>query len=387
MRRIVLALLLIPAALGAESRARNVILFLADAGGTSTVAAASLHGYGSPRRLYVQRMPHIGLSETSSASQLVTDSAAGMTAIVTGERTHNGVISQSTAAVRGQSDGAPLKTILEYAEERGLSTGIITNDAVTGATPGALYAKANDRRYTVPIFRQVFTPRFGDGVDVLIGARPEVFDKAFEAEAITPDAIAQEQGRPVVASVAEIPAGATRAIVLVRPQESEGDFDLAATVAAAIGMLSKNRKGYFLMVEWDTHANPIRRGLDRMVELDRTIERVARQAGSNTLVVFTADHSFDIRIRGGRHGEPLLEGLDQAELENPKGPIRTPALRMENGHSGEAVLVAAQGPGARRVHGYMANTDIFRVMMAAYGWDLPGASNRRSEDQESAHRR
>jgi alkaline phosphatase len=387
MRRILLALLLVPAALGAQSRAKNVILFLADAGGTSTVAAASLHGYGEPRRLYVQRMPHIGLSETSSASQLVTDSAAGMTAIVTGERTHNGVIAQSDAAVRGESDGEPLKSILEYAEERGLSTGIITNDAITGATPAALYAKSNDRRHTVPIFRQVFTPRFGDGVDVLIGMRREAFEKAFEAEGVTPDLIAQENGRPLVSSLADVPAGATRAIVLVRPMDTEEDFDLAQAVDTVTRILSKNRKGYFLMVEWDTHANPIRRGLDRMVEIDRTIEKTAQQAGSNTLVVFTADHSFDIRIRGGRFGEPLLQGLEEEEAANPRGPIRIPALRMENGHSGEAVLVAARGPGAPRVRGYMANTDLFQVMMAAYGWEVPRTPDRRSEAQERLHER
>ena len=46
---------------------------------------------------------------------------------------------------------------------------------------------------------------------------------------------------------------------------------------------------------------------------------------------------------------------------------------MDNGHTGEEVLVAAQGPGAERVRGYMANTDMFRVMMAAYGWPLPKA--------------
>ena len=96
MRKALIALFLVPVALSADSRARNVILFLADAGGTSTIAAASLHGYGAPRRLFVQRMPNIALSETSTASQLVTDSAAGMTAIVTGQRTHNGVIGQSS---------------------------------------------------------------------------------------------------------------------------------------------------------------------------------------------------------------------------------------------------------------------------------------------------
>jgi alkaline phosphatase len=114
MRKILLTLLLVPVALSAQPRAKNVILILADAGGLSTIAAASLHAYGAPRRLYVQRMPHIGLSDTTTASQIVSDSAAGMTAIVTGEKTHNGVISQSATAVRKKSDGAPLKTILEH---------------------------------------------------------------------------------------------------------------------------------------------------------------------------------------------------------------------------------------------------------------------------------
>ena len=173
LRLAIVLLLAIPTVLAAERRARNVVLFLADAGGIPTINAASLHGYGAPRKLFIQRMPHIGLSETSSASRFVTDSAAGMTAIVTGQKTHNGMLSQSPSGERKARDGEPLKTILEYAEERGLSTGIITNDAVTGATPAALYAKANDRAMTAVIFQQAFTPRFGDGVDVLIapGAR------------------------------------------------------------------------------------------------------------------------------------------------------------------------------------------------------------------------
>jgi hypothetical protein len=66
MRKALLALLLVPVALSAQPRAKNVILFLADAGGLATISAASLHGYGAPRRLYVQRMPHIGLSDTGT---------------------------------------------------------------------------------------------------------------------------------------------------------------------------------------------------------------------------------------------------------------------------------------------------------------------------------
>ena len=378
MCRLIVALSLIPATLAltdggaaAASRARNVILFLADAGGISTVAAASLHGYGAPRRLFIQRMPNIALADTSSASHFVTDSAAGMTAIVTGERTNNGVVAQSLSAVRGKSDGAPLKTILEYAEERGLSTGIITNDALSGATPAALYAKANDRGHTAVIFQQAFTPRFGDGPDVMIGAGRSTITKALAAAGITLDAYAQEQGRPVLSSLDEVTPKTTRAIVLL-----DGEFDLEPAVQAAVRILSRNRKGYFLMVEWDTHTDRLRRGLDRMVTLDRTIEATSRQVGSDTLMLFTADHSFDIRIRGGRPGIPVLDGLEAAEQEAPKGPLRIPALRMDNGHTGEEVLVAAMGPGADRVGGYMANTDVFRVMMDAYGWAPPKPQTR-----------
>jgi alkaline phosphatase len=373
MRKVLFVLLLVPVALSAQPRAKNVILFLADAGGLSTIAAASLHGYGAPRRLYVQRMPHIGLSDTTTASQIVSDSAAGMTAIVTGEKTHNGVISQSATAVRKKSDGAPLKTILEHAEERGLATGVITNDALTGATPAATYAKANDRGMTAHIFQQIFTPGFGDGVDVMIGGGRPAIAAALKEASLDLDAVSQKGGRPVLKTFSEIPDGATRALVML----DSGEFDLQTALDRTLGMLSRNPRGYFLMVEWDVHTDHVRRGLDRLVTLDRAIERIATKVGSDTLLLFTADHSFDLRLRGGTFGPALLEGLEQAEAEAPKGPIRITTLRMDNGHTGEEVLAAAQGPGAERVRGFMANTDLFRVMMAAYGWEgSPPAATR-----------
>lgn len=365
--RLVIVLLLAVPVVAAQSRARNVILFLADAGGIPTIHAASLHGYGAARKLFVQRMPNIGLSDTTSASGFVTDSAAGMTAIVTGQRTNNGVIAQSAAGQRGVRDGEPLKSILEYAEEHGLSTGIITNDAVTGATPAALYAKANDRAEMAVIFQQVFTPRVGDGVDVMIGAGRPAIARSLAATGGTLDALGKEKGRPVLSSLAEIPSAATRAIVVL----DSAEFDLPEAVQLARRMLSTNAKGYFLMVEWDTHTDVLRRGLDRMVALDRVIERTAQAAGDDTLLLFTADHSFDVRVRGGRAGVPLLEGFDEAEAKRvaeKARDIRIPAVRMDNGHTGEEVLVAAQGPGAERVRGYLANTDLFSIMMNAFGW-------------------
>lgn len=352
---------------GAEPVAKNIVLFVADAGGNSTIHAASLHAHGEPNRLFLQRMPHIALSDTTTASQLVTDSAAGMTAIVTGERTHNGVVSQSATAVRGKVDGEPLKTILEHAEERGLATGVISNDSLTGATPAATYAHVNDRDMTAAIFVQAFAPRFGDGIDVMFGSgRPAITRRLTEAGTDL-DTLARDHGRPILSSLDEVPAEASRAIVLFE----SSDFDVEAAVVAAHRILSQDPDGYILMVEVDTHTNNMRRGLDRMVTMDRVIEKTASLVGPDTLLLFTADHSFDLQVRGGQVGTALLDRLEEAEAaarDEKRGDIRSPALHMQNSHTGEPVIVAAQGPGAERVRGFMANTDLFDVMMAALGW-------------------
>jgi alkaline phosphatase len=82
-------------------------------------------------------------------------------------------------------------------------------------------------------------------------------------------------------------------------------------------------------------------------------------------------------VRGGQPGTPLLEGFDEAEakrIAEKRSDLRIPAVRVDNGHTGEEVLVAAQGPGAERVRGYLANTDLFTVMMNAFGWKPTRAS-------------
>ncbi len=345
-----------------ESRAKNVVLFLADAAGIPTINAASRMGYGAPQRLFVQRLPFIGLSDTSTASEWVTDSAAGMTAIVTGIKTHNGVIAQGPDAVRGTKDGTPLKTLLDYAEEHGLATGIISNDSIAGATPAALYAHANDRSRFAQIVVQAFETRSGDGLDVLIGSA--VSERAAATAAGTDlDALAARAGRPLYRSLDAVPADARRAFVFT----DRSEFDLQRAVDTAIAILSRQPNGYFLMVESDAHTDRPEQGLRHLVEFDRVIERVAQRASSDTLMLFTADHSFDLRIHDGRNGDSVLAGLDPASPRaNPS--LRLPNVRIDDTHTGEEVMVAASGPGASRVHGYLANTDLFHIMLDAWGW-------------------
>jgi alkaline phosphatase len=344
----------------AERRAKNVILFLGDAGGIPTLNATSLYRYGAPQKLFIQQMPHIALSDTSAADAWVTDSAAGMTAIVTGQKTNNGVISQSAAAVRGKQDGEILQTILEHAEQRGLSTGVMTNMVITDATPAACYAHVNDRKMAGEIFAQVLHPRFGDGVDVLIGAGRDTVRNATTKLGIDIDPALRAKGYAVRESPDEISPRDRRVVALL----NTSDFALWPAVEKALRILEKNPKGFFLMVEWDTHTDDLRRGLDHAAELDEVIRKTAASMKGDTLILFAADHSFDLRLRGGKPGQPLV--VENAE---PGGtPAKKPAIRVDNSHTGEEVLVSALGPGSERVQGFIPNTRLFEIMMAAYGW-------------------
>ncbi len=351
--------------LSAQQHAKNVILFLGDAGGIPTLNAASIHGYKEPRALFIQRMPHIALSETSSTNSWVTDSAAGMTAIVTGHKTDNGVLSQlpPPAGVRN-GEGAPLKTILEYAEEQGLSTGVVSNMNMADATPAACYAHVNSRQKMGEIFTQIWHPRFGDGVDVVLGNGRSKLLQSTADLGVDLGKELSASGREFASSLADIPGGARRVVALT----DDRNFDVDAATAKAIEILSRNPKGYFLMVEWDLHPTHPEQCLDTAVKFDRLVQKTVKQAGSNTLVLFTADHSFDFRVLGGKKG---------ADLKLPPGPNvsktgalmeEMPSVAIGTEHTGEEVVAAAQGPGSEKVSGFLSNTDLFHVMMSAYGW-------------------
>jgi alkaline phosphatase len=195
-------------------------------------------------------------------------------------------------------------------------------------------------------------------VDLLIGPGSTVLAEA-AAVATGVEAGLRERGYAVLQSLEEFQPSARRAIVLLPSAE----FDLAAAVRRTIAVLSRNPKGYFLMVECDLHTDNLKRGLDRALLVDGIIEETARRAGRGTLIVFTADHSFDTRVKGGRRGDPLLVADGGGSAAAAKAPIR-----VDGGHTGEEVLVAAQGPGAERVRGFFPNTQLFHILMAAYGW-------------------
>jgi alkaline phosphatase len=358
---ICLFVFLVLTAQGCYARARNVILFLGDAGGIPTLNIASIREYNAPQQLFIQQMPHIALMDTSAADVWVTDSAAGMTAIVTGQKTNNGVLSESAATIRGKKDGEVLKTILEYAEQHGLSTGVLTNMNLTDATPAACYAHSDDRSKSANIMGQMFKPRFGDGVDVAVGSGRDLVLAAAAKMGLNVESLARKKGYAFYSSIQEISPSDKRVIVLA----PTGNFNVEDATSRAINILSQNKRGYFLMVEWDMHTNNVERGLRHAIEMDNTIRQTAQSVGKDTLMIFTADHSFDIRLVGGKRGEPLRLPTAAPAGANPPEP----EIAVGDHHSGEQVLAAARGPGAKRVHGFIKNTDLFHIMMAAYGWE------------------
>lgn len=356
MKRLSVFLLLASVAFAASGKhAKNIILFIGDAGGIPTLNAASIYGHNQAQKLFIQHMPHIGLMDTSSANSWVTDSAAGITAIVTGQKTDNEVLSETPR--NGNGSREPLKTILEYAEEHGLSTGVMSNVAMWDATPAGCYAHVDNRSMTGEIFAQVVKPRFGDGVDLIIGNGRKAMFESTAKLGLDMEAVLRKRGYALADSPEAIPSGVRRVVDLF----DAGDYDLRNALRRVTDILGRNPKGYFLMAEWDLHTDDVKAGLEHALTLDRVIRETAERLKGDTLIIFAADHSFDLRVRRGDKGEPLLAPPGQGpEMRN---------VQVDDYHTGEEVLVAADGPGSERVHGYFDNTDLFRIMIAAFGWE------------------
>lgn len=114
-----------------------------------------------------------------------------------------------------------------------------------------------------------------------------------------------------------------------------------------------------------------------MVEFDRLIAEVEKRVDlTDTLLLFTADHSFGLQVDGGRRGEDILLGYDAWKAS----PSEEDIVRLENvlvngNHTAEEVPALAIGAGSERVRGYFPSTYLFEVILDAWGWQADGARN------------
>jgi alkaline phosphatase len=359
------ALTLSVSSLAQTTRAKNVIIFMGDGTGVSSLNAASIYGYNRPQALYIQSFPGIALADTSTATQWVTDGSAGATAIATGVKTNNAVLSQSSSAVKDQQDGEILKTFFEYAREHGLSTGAVSNDdrqGVTNALTAAFFAHNNDRGKSGEIFEEMLAPKSRlPGVDVAISpGRPGVFAQV-KAMGHDPLADMKSHGYAYADSLDGLKKIDPKTMKVVMMTD-DVEMDLKTGVDDAIARLSRNPKGFVLVVFSDCHTGKARTSLSRIVELDNIVREVAAAHKQDTMLLWTADHSYDLRIKG----ETLSETLKKNE-----GKKITAAVSLEDEHTAEEVPVMAVGPGSERVHGFISNTDVFHILMQAPGWEQP----------------
>lgn len=178
--------------------AKNVILFVGDGMGVSTVTAARiLEGQlkgktGEENALSFESLPYLGLAKTYNVDGQTPDSAGTMTAMITGVKTDVGVLSQAEGVKRGEcasTQGQNLVTALELAAMAGLSTGVVSTARITHATPAATYAHAPERNWESDvdlsaealangckdIASQLIDFNFGHGLNVVMGGGRRAF--------------------------------------------------------------------------------------------------------------------------------------------------------------------------------------------------------------------
>ena len=364
------------------SRAKNVILFIGDGMGVSTVTAARIFDgqsqglAGEEHELVFESFPNVALVKTYNSNQQVPDSAGTASAMMTGQKTRAGVINVAAGVKRRDCRAAlesPLKPLSISAKERGLAVGVVTTTRLTHATPATVYASLPERDWESDLFlpdagcrdmaQQLVS--FEGGLDVALGGGRRMFfggsGERTEADAdLVSEWLADTPNRVFVATRDELAAVGSGTQVLglfanshlTYMAEREADSTqptLAEMTVKAIDLLAADEDGYFLMVEGGRidHGHHIGKPGYALVETQafaRAIEAALATIDlAETLVLVTADHSHVFTIAGyPTRGNPIL-GLVVSN-DNAGEPEPGPTLDV-NGVP-YATLGYTNGPGA-----------------------------------------
>lgn len=350
----VLILVSLAACANGAQQPRNVILIIGDGMGIGAITAARCAGPGENGRLTLDTMPVAGLVKTHSNNSLVTDSAASATALATGHKTDNGRISTT-------SDGKTLTTILDLAIDLGKSTGVVTTDAVTSATPACYYAHTDARGKEEDIAGQLVKSKLvvamGSGKDRFV---PKTSDQAGRADGSDLIAAAKAGGFGVAFDAKQMEACGSRKLLGLFTFDESGPT-LEAMTNKAVSLLAANHKGFFVMVESclpdkGGHHNDLPTNTKGVLDLDAALKAVLAFAAKDggTLVLVTADHET-----GG------LAVLGK----NEKNPVCTPGW-VCGSHTGNMVPIYAYGPGSQVFTGTHDNTEIPKLIAKLWGKTL-----------------
>lgn len=334
--------------------ARSAVLLIGDGLGFAGIEAARLVQGGIGGGLQLDRFPVTGWSTTRSAVDVVTDSAAGATALATGFKTLNG---QLAVDERGRR----LLTLAEAAKAQGKAVGLVTDSYMWDATPGGFAVHHPNRRKYLEIALALAESDF----DLLVGCETRRVEEDDDDQGpIVQHFLAR--GYAVGHDLDWLErAGDGKALALL-PGGSltpeKGESQLARAAELALRRLSRAPSGFLLLVETEetdtgSHDHQLDQTLRGVAALDAALARVfaAAEADGKTLVLWTADHDTGgLALVGGREGQPLRY------------------VFATEGHNAEPVPLLAYGPGAERFAGTHDNTGVARDLAAALGLELPG---------------
>jgi alkaline phosphatase len=328
------------------SAAKNVIFIIGDGMGFEQVKAAGMYASGAAGTLSFESLPYKGQVTIYSADDSVTDSAAAGTAMATGVKVNNGVISMKIPG-----DSSELKTMLELYKKKGKAVGLVSTAFISHATPAAFGAHEPARGNYKEIIKDYLTQT---KPDVLLGG----------AKHITPSA-ASDAGYTVVTNRKGLLALDTDKVTRLSGQFGKNhmpyEYDgigklphLSDMAMVAIDILDNDPDGFFLMIEAGRidhagHGKNIKRNIFEMIELSNTVKKTLQWAKGrkDTLLIVTSDHETG--------GLRVIES-DPAKNKFPKVEWKL------GGHTNVNVPVYAWGVGAEEFAGVMDNTDFFLMI-------------------------
>lgn len=323
---------------GGKGRIRNVIFLIGDGMGLSQITAAAYANCG----LTLMNFNYIGLQRNNALGAFTTDSAAGGSALATGERHANRHISMT-------EQGEAVPSLSDWFRGKGLPVGVVTLGNAVDATPTAFYGHSVERDNADELTRCLLdTP-----VDLLCGSGIRQFTERGDGI----DLIGElSKNYCFVRSIDEINAAEGRVVCIdERMDEAAEESNLGllaeATRAAIDKLQERGDKGFFLMVEgakidYAGHSRCLPGSVIEMLSFDLAVAEALKFADENgqTLVVVTADHETG--------GLVLLDGDEQSG--------RIMGVYTTDDHTPAMLPVFAYGPGADRFCGTYLNTEIAR---------------------------
>ena len=370
MKIIQIVTLLVIASTSSSALAKNVILFLGDGMGISTITAARIYvgqqqgKTGEEHELSFDKFDHVALVKTYNTDAQVPDSAGTITAILAGQKTRRGVLGIDASVSRDDCAASlanEIPSILELAEDQGKSSGIIATARVTHATPAGTYSHTPNRNWEnsselsgevkaqgcKDIAQQLLETPHGDGPDIILGGGRAQFMHKDQTDPEYPGKPGlRDDGRNLISEW--VSADRERSFVwnleafknlsrdetgkvlglfepshmqfeADRDKDPAGEPSLTEMTQFAIDRLSQNDKGYFLLVEGGRidhahHFGNAYRALEDTKALDEAVAAaVAATNPEDTLILVTADHSHTFTISGyPPRGNPILGKVEQA---------------------------------------------------------------------------